>query len=274
LEDKLVTKESPMFNPLTDNRAMGCRLENGPLIKALGAVSFDPVLALGRKDSSLIALFQDKIRTTYPRLSDTTSREVEIEMNDAGVPDARVSENLIWHFNDVDDLWRVSVTSRSIALEVKSGNIARDALVDRLELVAAALRDTVPGLTFTRVGFRYLNRFSDDDYSRLDDYVRPELLGLYTSELRASAGLAMSIAHFNVPEGALIIKSGPLPIDEDEMGNSHTDSPRWYFDLDGGTVLGPDWNFSEFKKVSTNLTARICSFFKWAVTEKFLQDHS
>ncbi len=98
-------------NPLTAPLPAEVPLPEAPLVRVIGQVRFPPVLSLEKRE--FIAPLQEAIRATYPVLRPEKTQS--ITLGSEGLTPG--PQQIVWRFSDVDERWRVSVSSEFVAIE-------------------------------------------------------------------------------------------------------------------------------------------------------------
>lgn len=265
-----------MTNPLVDMPRVLAKLRDNPLERVLATVSFPSVLKIIEPSGAGIAAFQEEVRATYPHLVFEQQSAVRIQMGaEAGEIQTTVENTPVWRFFDTHErVWRVSLTAQAISLETISGYAGREDLVDRLLVLTDALLRTLKPAEISRVGYRYLNIFGSDKLAGLSRFVRPELRAFCDEPFAERLCMSANQTWFKALDGALMIKHGML---EAGMRHEFLDEPvtsrKWYLDLDSWSDDASPFEASLIRTRSEQLTARICAFFDWAVTEEFINEY-
>ncbi len=246
-------------------------LPDAPLALVLAQVRFTPIVSIANAD--YIASFQESIRQNYPIL--TRELQQQIQLGPQGLQTTPPpTPGVIWRFVDQDQNWRLSLAQDFIAVET-SNYTHRDDFHKRLAQALTALEDHLrPGLT-TRIGVRYMDRIAGDMTTRLEDYVRPELLSLEATDL-GSARLDSGVteAHFAVDDVALKARWGSLPIGvvHDPIVQPLADQRTWVLDLDASTTDAGPFDASAIAESAKKFGEVIYRFFRWAVSDEFLRE--
>ncbi|MFV1528753.1 MULTISPECIES: TIGR04255 family protein [unclassified Phaeobacter] len=246
-------------------------LDNAPLVRVLAQVRFTKVAKIG--DENYIADFQEAIRQEYPHFHADKIRNVELIVNDDGIAHKEI-ETTVWRFFDPQKAIRVSLNTESISLET-SQYTSRQDFLDRMQTLLVSLCETINPSLALRVGFRYVDRLTDQgDLASLSSLVQPELLNVVQPNLTDHIEVSMTEVVSKTQEGKLIARYGKAPPNyshEPEMAPPVQQS-SWVLDIDSfstackNTQLNPVFLRQELDKVA----ARAYAFFRWSVTDEFL----
>ena len=179
-----------------------------------------------------------------------------------------------WRFFDKSYYWRVSLTTKFVALETRAYTGRAD-LIQRVVKIAKALSDTVRPDLIDRLGVRYVDRVYGEPLAKITDIVRPEILGIYlpgafdriertSNEVFATTDIASMISRwgFMPSEQSHNIELMP-PIKEDS----------WYLDTDVFENFDSPVEFNEFdfKTTLSDFASRAYCFFRRVVNDEFIR---
>lgn len=244
-------------------------LENAPLVRVIAQVRFPLIASVDKQD--FIASFQEAVRREYPVLRPEQSRGVVL--GPQGVVDTRT--NNVWRFQDSKGMWRVSVAPDFLALETTKYT-SRGDFLKRLERVLVAFRDHIDPQVIDRLGVRYIDRVSGEEYLReLPDLVRPEVAGVMATPLAAHTIQALSENMFTLPKGTgqLMARWGLIPArgTVDPAAVEPIEEPSWLLDIDAFLVDTRSFDIGDVMAQARKLTINVYGFFRWVVTEEFLK---
>jgi len=244
-------------------------LENAPLVRVIAQVRF-PLIASVEKQN-FIAPFQEAIRREYPVLRTEQGRGIVI--GPQGVVDTRTTN--VWRFQNSKGVWRVSVAPDFLALET-TGYTSRDDFLERLERVLAALRDHIDPQIIDRLGVRYIDRVTgEENLHDLPTLIRPEVAGVMATPLAAHTLQALSENIFSLPAeaGQLIARWGLVPArgTVDPAAVEPIDEPSWLLDVDAFLADTRPFDIDDIMVRARNLAVNVYGFFRWVVTEEFLE---
>lgn len=153
-----------------------CHYRNSPLAEVICQLRFPQILSI---NTNTPADFQEKIRGQFPKYNANVEK---VTHNAPG----QVQASLVnYQFSSQDGLWRVNLTSSSIALSTHRYNGWED-FAERLDGPLAAFIQIYKPAYFERVGLRYVNFFSRQklglEGTPFRDMFAPEYLGLMGNE--------------------------------------------------------------------------------------------
>lgn len=254
--------------PLTGPPPAEVPLTEAPLVRVIAQVRFPLLASIEKRD--FIAPFQEAIRGEYPVLRPEQSRSVVLGQQ--SVIDARTSN--VWRFHDTSSEWRVTLTPEFLALETIRYT-SRDDFLDRLRRVLEALVVHVNPKVIDRLGLRYIDRVTGGNLNDLANLVRPEVCGVLSTPLASFARHSISEAVFELPENAghvmtrwgLVPPRGTVdPAAIDPIGEA-----SWLLDVDAFKAETRELNVESTLLKARELSERIYSVFRWAVTDEFLR---
>lgn len=260
--------DDPLFGEVPDR----VLLSNAPLVRVLGQVKFPRISKIA--EESYIADFQEAIRDEYPHFQSDTIQGVDIVVNGNEVKPRQVT-TVIWRFFDARKVLRVSLGPDAITLETAS-YVSRDDFLSRFEFILGKLVETIRPSLVQRVGFRYFDRLQDPaDLEAISDLVHPELLNILQSGLVQHIDISMTEITGATKEGRIIARYGLAPpkFSHDVEMAPPVGVKSWVLDVDSYSTNCEGQSFdtqmlcTELDKVA----ARAYAFFRWSVTERFLE---
>lgn len=257
------------FDPLFGAVPVEIPLPSAPLVTVLSQVRFPEIVSIQQK--SFIAGFQELMRADYPLLQDDQIKTIAFDP----VGTVVASDEAVWRFIDVTATWRLTLTSTFLALETRS-YVSRADFIERLEKIVKGAYETLRPTHITRVGVRFVNRIPLTGGAMLNGMLRPEMMGIFGSPIRDGITHSMSEVACKVEEGQLLARWGLLPPGgtmDPEIVPPIKD-PSWFLDVDAFAdhQSAPIRFESEMiRKSAFELAARSYSFFRWAVTARFLE---
>ncbi len=247
-------------------------LDNAPLVRVLGQVKFPRIAKIA--EESYIADFQGAIRGEYPHFMNETIHGLDIVLAGNEMKQRPIT-SVIWRFFDSSEVIRVSLMPDAIALET-AAYVSRMDFLSRFELILEKLVMTVRPSLVERVGFRYVDRLLDpDDLACLSDLIHPELLNVLQSGLMQHIDVSMTEITGITKEGRIIARYGLAQpnFSHDPDMVPPVQEKSWVLDVDSYSTDHERQEFDtkmlliELDKVA----ARAYAFFRWSVTEKFLE---
>lgn len=256
-------------NPLVSSPPKEVPLANAPLVRVVAQVRFPLIVSVEK--SEFIAPFQESLRKEYPVLREEQSQN--IELTHQGV---QTHTNRIWRFGEVSGGWKVSLAANFVALETTSYT-SRSDFLGRLERVLIALSSHVRPATVERVGIRYIDRLELKDPRELERLVVPELAGIVPLELGAHALHALSDTLFQMPDGITQLRArwGLVPpgATMDPSAIEPVNVSTWLLDVDIFSMEQKVFEAEALLEQARRFTERHYAFFRWAVTNEFLQKY-
>lgn len=265
-----------VLDPFAHGHSAVGSLRASPLRRVIGAVVFTPILKINDPSGTGIAPFQDAMRTRYPELQLEHEHTVSFEANEAGqVEQPTLISSPVWRLLDIERNWRLSVTAGSLAIETQRGYIGRDDLIARFLEAFEALVAAYSPVSTRRVGFRFFNMLTKANLAQVEHFVQPELIGFGNRAFGEVFASSLSQTVFAMPEGNLVVKSGFLqPGMVSDFMIEPAEERSWFLDIDASKAFPtPDEQDRTIEDISIGLTDRICTFFRWAMTEDFVQEY-
>lgn len=258
---------SNAVDPLFGDVPERIKLSKAPIVYVVAQVQFGAIMRI-REDEYIVS-FQDRIRKQYPFFDKVESVTVALPgaQPEAGHTDVQ------WHFTSADKHWRVVLASNAITLETQAYDGHTD-FIERFGFVLSALDDTIQPTVTTRIGYRYVNRIHDgDDLQDISKLVQPNLIGLAGADISRNVIQSVARSECRTREGTLIVHWGLLQPGmsvSDMMARVETNS--WILDVDALVQPETQNEFSVAKVRDTldALSDRAYAFFRWAITEEFL----
>lgn len=249
-------------------------LAKPPLARVLCQVTYPTILSA--QDRSFIAPFQEAIRAAYPLLKQEFVQNVNI-----GPQGPKVSNDVIWRFLDPLEIWRVTLAPSALTVETRIYS-SRTEFMRRLDALLEALAGTIRPSHMSRVGIRYVNHFPVVTRADAASVFREGLIGsgiMAASTASSALHMVSEMAAVLEEGGTLFSRWGILP-----PGGSHDQGlmtpvsvHSCFLDIDGFE----DWQAAPRQfdphALSANarrLAGRCHTFFRWAVSEKFLAGNS
>ncbi len=257
-------------DPFSGHAPESIPLPETPLTGVLVQVMFPEILSISTK-SDFVAAFQEDIRQGYPLIRKETNLVFQVGENAAtqtSVP--------IWRFLDSDSKWRVSLTTNFVAIETRDYESRAD-LVQRVTEILQALKDSVNPSIVTRVGVRYIDQVHGKQLEKLDQLVRPEILGLFHSNRSENLERTLSEISASTDEGHLNARWGyllPNQTHEPDLMPA-IKMQSWFLDTDVYKQYNSSVSFEvlEIRGSVTRMADRAYSFFRWATNDEFLREY-
>ena len=261
--------------PLNPTPTSEVPLPRAPLERVLAQARFPPILAI--RDPDKVAVLQEALRETYPNLSQDQVHSIEL----SGGETPNIRQGLIWRLADREKNpdWRVSLGVDFVALETSSYD-SRDDFLGRLRAVLSAVEQAFKPASATRLGLRYIDRLTDEAVDRVDELIRPAVLGIIRPSEDPESVLGDSVIHlmteaqFLVQDGARVQgRWGQLPAHatSDPHALEPVAKPSWVLDLDMFTTESQPFASEELLTTATGFAKCLYWLFRQMVTEEFLK---
>ena len=153
----------------------------------------------------------------------------------------------------------------------------RSDLLTRFAVVLHALEGWLNPNVCDRIGVRYVDRVTGEQLSRLSKLVRSEVLGVAGDEAalgNVDVVHALSDTLFQLDDSSQLRgRWGKLPAGATyDPGIEPAREPSWVLDLDHYTSLPEDFDLAAIGGKVTEFCDRIYTFFRWAVTDDFMDE--
>ncbi|WP_306149230.1 MULTISPECIES: TIGR04255 family protein [unclassified Roseibium] len=255
--------------PLAGDPPKEIPLKNAPLARVLCQVQFNDVLSIS--DERFIAAFQEEIRQIYPVL-----RKEEVEVVSLAGSRPEVKKETLWRFYDENTIWRVSLTHDFVSIETLNYS-SRNDFVDRIGKVVNSAQKTIGIDPIKRIGVRYIDRILTVEPRRLQKILNQHVVGILASEFSENIDRSMTEFFAKVSNGELIARWGFVPANSVyEQLLSPLDKKSWVLDIDVYTtpeLYNGKIHSQDAVTVSRELAERAYAFFRWAVTDDFLNEY-
>lgn len=230
-------------------------------------MKFPEILSIAKTE--FIADFQENIRAEYP-LQHLDQQPV-LELKNFNVAESLVPH---WRFLCKANSWRISLTTNFVSLETRAYESRLD-FTQRFDTIVRALSKSIkPGLT-TRIGVRYVDRIHGPQLEKIARFVRPEILGLYSVNLRSNLRRTFNEVVSETDVGAMTSRWGYMPANQTHEPDlmPPISAQSWFLDTDVYNNFTPPEAFDadEIKSCVTSLATRAYGFFRWVVNEDFLE---
>ena len=253
-------------DPVTEAPPAEVPLKDAPLVRVIAQIRFPEILAIEQRE--FVAPFQEAIRTSFPVLRQEQTQGVLV----SPVGLTQVRPQTAWRFADVEGLWRASLTPEFLALETTKYT-SRGDFFTRFRDVVAALDEHVAPKLIDRLGVRYINRITGVAVDEITKLVRPEVRGIVGTPVAARAAHTIAETMFELEEARLIARWGCLPpgVTLDPSAIEPAPEKSWILDLDMFSATPTPFTVDRAVEDAKRYATRIYTFFRWAVTDEFLQ---
>lgn len=258
-------------NPFGDEPLEEVPLEPAPLVKVLAQVRFPAVAAISRAE--FIAPFQEKLRKRYPVMR--KDEQVVTAFTPLGV---EAHKSQVWRLLNLEANWTVGLGTDFVSLETTAYESRAD-FVARLEEIFNAF-DSMdrPAVVFDRLGVRYINRLLGADATTLlEQWVERPVFGALAIESEMPPGTSLlagiAQAHFQLDGLQMQARWGRLPAGASFLpGIDPIDETSWVLDVDVFIEETTEFTVESATSATSHATAHAYAFFRWAMTDKFLNN--
>lgn len=185
--------------------------KNNPLIEVICQLRFPRILSINETSP---AVFQDRIRATYPIFNVTVERQQQfavdsIDVGTEPIPRIIQSEKINnYRFSSADNFWHINLSSSFFALST-SKYLRWEDFLQRMKEPLAALLEIYKPAFYERIGLRYVDAFirsklnlGDIDWSEL---MQPYVLGFLSNpSLKGEVKSQSSIVEIDIGKKAMV----------------------------------------------------------------------
>lgn len=246
-------------------------LQNTPLIRVIAQIRFSRLLSLEGQDFA--ALYQKLIKDDFPILEKEDQYNFQLHAD----KQPTYETTTIWRFFDATKQWQVSLSSSFIALETKSYQ-SREDFVRRLHRLLQVFESLEKPHKIQRIGVRYIDHLKDVSIDEFRELVRPEIGGMYTSDISSHVRTSQSEHVYSIEEerATLVLRWGLLPKGTEIRSQARTKvlTDGWVLDFDAYRDFEAEMQPFDAQQIVENVEAyakRIYSVFRWTVTDAFLR---
>jgi uncharacterized protein (TIGR04255 family) len=248
-------------------------LDRAPLVKVVAQIQFPRLSALLGNEET-VNQYAAAIRDEYPILNEQNN--VVVTISPDGVSQ-HPGPSKVWVLQSADDLWRIGVGDSALSIETSHYTDRADFCARFARAVDAFM--AVVGVPYvSRLGVRYVNRLDEpDDVDHVSELFGSPVNGVLATKLppgaRVDQTLSQSVYSLE-PNDGLLARWGLLP------ANAVVDpllppapTPSFLLDLDAfrGYPNRGEPRSSEIVNDAAELAARAYRYFRWSVTEQFLE---
>jgi uncharacterized protein (TIGR04255 family) len=254
-------------NPLIAIPPPEVPLKNAPLVRAIAQVRFPPILSIEKQE--FVGSFQEAIREKYPILEQIQTQNVTFHTEGAVV-----NPQTTWCFWNADRTWRISLASSAVSIETTKYTSRSDFLT-RLESLLVTLHSSFHLSQIDRLGLRYIDRIVGQNLQDISQLIRHEMAGIICSGLQEYVNQVLHEALFLLPSGEAQIAArwGIMQANStfDPYAIEAIPESSWILDLDMSAMKTQEFSVESLMQQSHNFTERLYTFFRWVVTDEFLQ---
>ena len=245
------------------------KLEPTPLAGVLVQIQFKNVLSLAKEER--VADIQERVHERFPFLD--RSQDLALQLIHEG-PVPGISP--VWRFLDTSRLWRFSLATSFVSLETRSYQ-SREDFANRVEHISSVLSETVDYLHMSRIGVRYVDRIHSERLQKIESYIRPEILGVYSGDTKHKVGHTVSELNGRADVGLVKARCGFMPAKQSYELDliPPIESTSWFLDVDVYEVFSAPEKFetSTIREKVVGMSKRAYAFFRWAVSDDLLREY-
>lgn len=219
-----------------------------------------------------MAGFQEEVRTQYPIMAQQQTHPFQIQAPGSEIPIPLIPATRLFRFSSAELHWHLVLTQDFLAIETDRYS-NRAEFLHRITEACAALQKCIGPTHVSRLGVRYIDRIRGEDLERIQEFFRPEILGLYADkDLWDGSTQVLTESLLKSAEGQLGARWGLLPKNStiDPNAIPVEPNPSWILDLDSSSEGLVPFDLNEITVNATRHTERIYTFFRWSVTDSFL----
>lgn len=254
-------------------------LAHAPLVRVLAQLRFPGAISTLKYGSSAIERLAAPLTNIgYPLLEE--EQQVTLQITADGV--TQVPAGRLWSFRSGDQAWQINLSPEFITLHTSAYG-GRDDFVARLESLLEVVSGVMAPPGVNRIGFRYINQIAPATPEDIASLIRPQLLGgLAVPQGSARLAASLSEAMFSFDAGSTAapgaigdglqarwgLLAGGVTL---EPSLRPADVPSWVLDLDSFRHSNEAFESAALARGVHTLSMRAYRFFRWAVTEAFLE---
>ena len=248
-------------------------LERAPLVRVLCQIQWPEQTLLTTSFSQISDEIGIALAKDYPTRVVPQGMTVEVDPVSGQVRQQPLPPSRQWL--STDEHWAIYFAPTFVTLENRGHYTSRSDMTERFAFVLAAIEKSAQIPSVLRVGWRYVNRIADEaDFADISSLVNESVLGARAIPTPEDVTLAHSFSDslFSTRENKLSAKWGFLPPDLSYDQNIQpVRTPSWFLDLDAFRDARILFDLAELQSVINELASFAYDFFRWAVTEKFIE---
>jgi uncharacterized protein (TIGR04255 family) len=254
-------------NPLAEEMPAEVPIAHPPLVRVLAQLRFPVQPEFEQRDA--IAPIFEALSTRFPVVREEPIQGLLFKMDPA--VSSETKSWTIWRLSDVAGQWRISLARDFLALETTAYQNHADFIQCFQDVLSAFPKNSRPAVT-DRFGLRYVDRLTKPALLHIDELIRPELLGVLASPASARTRQSFAESICDVTPHTLIARYGSLPPNASYDPGTLVPiaEPSWILDLDMYREHTRAFDIDQLSEDAKLYAAQIYTFFRWAVTDKFL----
>lgn len=253
-------------SPLGGGPPVEIPLKMAPLERVIAQVQFTQIIDID--NPVLIGPFQNIIRSEYPHLNIANEQVIQIQQGPMG-QSVTPRQRPVYSFHDAERNWRITLTSESVALDVKKYTSRNDFLNRWTEILEAAEKQFSPYVV--GMGMRYIDRIKNPEFSKVNDLIQKDYLGPLFPKFANQVEHMISETVLRAEEGKLLLRLGKLPrggtFDPNVL--EPIDSESFIVDIDVSQGIQMKFELVELDKMFRKYAERAYTVFRDIVTDEF-----
>jgi uncharacterized protein (TIGR04255 family) len=247
-------------------------LDRAPLIRVLCQVQWPEHTLLSTRFASIANDLAARIAGDYPL---SAAQPTSFEFDPATGQVRAQAQSAVRQWTSADDVWGVYFAPTFVTVENRGAYTNRRDLLDRFRAVVAQVASVIELPIAQRLGWRYVNRVSDDsDRAELNQLVEPTVLGAGAVPAPDHVELVHSFTEslFRSVDGNLLAKWGFLPPNatHDPTLPSAMEM-SWILDIDAFKEERTAFDAKELTVGLEKLAELAYGFFRWSVKDSFIE---
>lgn len=243
-----------------------------PLDRVICQLRFPPVLKI---DTEIPAIFQERVRTDYPNLSETSDVTMEPSPGMQKVAPEEVKHLVIqslgmrnYAFSSEDEHWTINLTRNFVALST-TRYVKWEEFRARLSGALDALIGVYSPVYFSRIGLRYMNvivrsRLGLNNAS-WNELIQPHLLGILAlPDLGGNVQRFESAYDIRLDDGKSVVRVAARTVDKINTQES-------CFMIDSDFFKAQKLKRDEVFEGLEYLNTRASRLIRWCITERLHQ---
>lgn len=245
-------------------------LTDPPLVNVIAQLRFPTLISIEKP--TFIADFQEAIRKSYPILR--PERQLGASVGPGGISPGEALT--VWRFESQDpDSWLVTLTQNFVSISARKYTSRQD-LLTRMKLILESLKTTLDLNVYDRIGVRYVDRLTGTHLNQIDSLINSAILGLTGNNVDlGSDEIVHSLTDtlFQLGNSSQLRgRWGRLPAGAIyDPAVEPSKEPSWILDLDHYSLTSGKFDTEFIGDQVAEYCNRIYAFFRWAVTDAFLE---
>ena len=242
-------------------------LSRPPLVRVLTQIRF-PIIA-SIESPGFIAPFQEAMRKDFPDVQADQSSALTV-----GPSGLSLQPQTVWRLSTFDRKATISLGSSFVSLEVGEYQ-GKSHFLKMLAPVLEAVGMVFKPARVERIGLRYVNRFKGKDLEGLEEYIKPEVLGVLKSDVGQSLkhSVTETVVDVDGQNMNILARWGLL-------GSGLTHDPAtmppiaersWFLDLDAFSDRAEAFESHALEARLDGLADADYRFFRWVTTDACLR---